>query len=144
MDLSITALSQLTGMDRRTITERLRELPHKPGPRNGKLYSGREALRLLRGEDGEHLDPSQEKAQLDRERRLLVEMERRQKEGELIPASQVEAAWTGYVATTKSRLMSLPSRLAPEMVRAKTIREAEKVIKVAVIECLEELSGSHE
>jgi len=40
--------------------------------------------------------------------------------------------------------MALPSRLAPEMVRAKTIREAEKVIKAAVIECLEELSGSHE
>ena len=96
--------------------------------------------------DDENDDPEQmgPKERLDWYRGEKERLALKQQRGELIPASQVEAGWTGYVANTKSRLMALPSRLAPEMVRAKTIREAEKVIKAAVIECLEELSGSHE
>lgn len=68
---------------------------------------------------------------------MLMERDR----GVLLPADQVEAAWSDHITVAKGRLLSLPSRVSGELLSLKTQRDIEKVIRNAVITILEELSG---
>ena len=71
----------------------------------------------------------------------LTLLEYRQRVGELIPKDEVAAAWAENVAIAKGRLLSLPSRVSGEVLRLKTQREVEELIKAAIVTILEELAG---
>jgi len=71
----------------------------------------------------------------------LMQLEYRQRVGELIPKDEVAAAWAENVAIAKGRLLSLPSRVSGEVLRLKTQREVEELIKAAIVTILEELAG---
>lgn len=70
----------------------------------------------------------------------LTLLEYKQRTGELIPKDDVAAAWADQIAIAKGRLLSLPSRVSGEVLRLKTQREIEEVIKGAIVVILEELS----
>ena len=70
----------------------------------------------------------------------LTLLEYKQRTGELIPKDEVAAAWADQIAIAKGRLLSLPSRVSGEVLRLKTQREIEEVIKGAIVVILEELS----
>lgn len=72
----------------------------------------------------------------------LTLLEYRQRIGELIPKDEVATAWADQIAIAKGRLLSLPSRVSGEVLRLRTQREIEDVIKAALITILEELSGT--
>lgn len=140
MLVTISKLSDLTGMSRTTISPLLdKQLQFEPGPHGGKLYESADALRILYQPGA--LDPIQEKAQLDRARRIAIETEQRKKDGELIPADQVAEAWTGYVLNTKSRLRGIPSRVSSALVGLSDMRAIERTLLGAIDEALSELSG---
>lgn len=76
MELSINELADLTGKDRRTITQRLEQLDYEDGPKGAHLYDSRRALALIYGpvSSGKSLDQAKteqalESAQLARVRR---------------------------------------------------------------------------
>jgi len=143
MLVSMNYLAELTGKDRRAVARRLSHLPTTPGPKNSKQVDSREALELIYGGngDGAHLDPSKERALLDRERRRQLELTNGRLERELIPKDEVAAAWSANVAIAKGRLLSLPSRVSSEVLRLTSQREIENAIRDRINEILTELSG---
>ena len=71
----------------------------------------------------------------------LTLLEYRQRVGELIPKDEVAAAWAENIAIAKGRLLALPSRVSGDVLRLKTQREVEELIKGAIVTVLEELAG---
>ncbi len=88
----------------------------------------------------ETLSPQAERARLDRARAELAELDLGRKRLELIPKNEVAAAWSSQIHIAKSRLLSLPSRVSGEILRLRTQREIEGVIRDRIIEILDELS----
>lgn len=81
------------------------------------------------------------KAKRETYRAHIAELEFKQKAGELVAVSDVIAEWGNQIQIAKGRLLALPARLAPDMVRSTDIRTAERAIRSALISILEELSG---
>ena len=89
----------------------------------------------------ETLSPQSERARLDRARAELAELELSRRRRELVPVEEVAQAWSEQVLIAKNRLLSLPSRVSSDVLRLKTQREIEAVIKEKVVEILTELSN---
>ena len=89
----------------------------------------------------ENLSPQAERARLDRARAELAELELSRRRRELIPVEEVAQAWSEQVTIAKNRLLSLPSRVSSDVLRLKTQRAIENVLKEAVIQILTELSN---
>ena len=122
-------------------TRRLRQIEETDdvGRANDGSYPPDAFGRWLRSRE-DRLDPAQERAQLDRQRRLDLERKAAIDEGQLIPIEQVAEAWAGQVRVAKERLMSLPARLAPSVTRQTEMRETEKIIREAIHGVLTELA----
>lgn len=63
---------------------------------------------------------------------------------ELIPVEEVAAAWAQNIAIAKGRLLSLPSRVSSEVLRLKSQRDVELLLRNKLFEILTELSGEIE
>lgn len=63
-------------------------------------------------EDGTAYDYDQEKARLTHHQANAAAQEDQRKRGELIPAADVQQYWSDIVSNARSRLLSLPSRIA--------------------------------
>jgi hypothetical protein len=83
------------------------------------------------------------KARADHEelKAALRDLEVKQKTGELLPRDEVARAWSEQIAIAKGRLLSLPARVSADVLRLKTQREIERVLKAALVTILEELAG---
>ena len=84
-------------------------------------------------------DYNEERARHEREKRMLAELARQEKERELLRRDDVTAAWAAAVAMTRTKLLGVPS-----VVRARIphleIDEVE-VITTLIREALEELAA---
>lgn len=129
--MSVNKLSQITLMDRRTIAKRLTSMKAST---KGE-YESSEALRLIFAP--ESLDGAQEKAQLDRTRRELLELKKGFEEKRLLDAGEVKMKWASVVTTIRTRLLNIPSRLAIEVPpnhAPEVAHEAKKLIYEALTE----------
>lgn len=79
------------------------------------------------------------RARSEFERANLLELERKQKEGLLLPVDQVEKVWANSITIAKTKLLALPSRLRQRIphLTLEEIAIAEGLIR----ECLEELAS---
>lgn len=144
MMMGLNQLADLTGRAPKTIRKALDGLPPKPGPNRSLLWDTKQALPLiygLRPEGGDRLDPQQEKAQLDRERRLIAELERKQREGALLDKNDVAEEWAAVSEIAKSRWLAYPSRMAPEVAGLTSHRQIEDRLRDGVYEILREFIG---
>jgi phage terminase Nu1 subunit (DNA packaging protein) len=66
--------------------------------------------------DGRFVGEREERVRLLRAEATLKEIELAKEQGQMIALSDVEATLTDLVLTTKSRIMAIPPRLAPELV----------------------------
>jgi phage terminase Nu1 subunit (DNA packaging protein) len=146
MKASITTLSSWTGLDRRTVQKRLEGLDFVNNGTAGHHYESTEALRrIYLGEPaatGENLDPQQEKAALDAARRRLAELDYQKRTGELIAADVVQETWIRMAGACRSKLLTLPGRLAVSVTGCSTVHETEQVAKDLVHEALAELAAN--
>ena len=85
-------------------------------------------------------DHAAERARLLRAKADLAEMEARGRQGALIPAEAMEAAWTAIRARLRTRLLGLPDRLAPLCHEETTIAGTRDQIRRAVRDALEDLA----
>lgn len=69
-----------------------------------------------------------------------VERENRAADGELINASVVETAWQDILMRVRSRLLQLPSTLAPILVKQTDLNAVQAEIKTGIHDALAELS----
>ena len=88
--------------------------------------------------DPEQMEP---KVRLDWYRgereRLVLERDR----GRLLDADEVAAAWLAQIGVAKGRLLTLPARLASDLLGLSEPREAERILRAALTEVLEELAN---
>lgn len=116
MKVSYNQLQDLTGMSYRTIKKRIEGLePIGAGQNNANLFDSRDALRLIYNHDktaGGKLDAIEEKALLDKSKRIAQEMKNAETEGRLIDATDNAKFWTDCILAWKSKLQSIPTKLA--------------------------------
>jgi phage terminase Nu1 subunit (DNA packaging protein) len=72
----------------------------------------------------------------------MAEMRAAEARGELIPAQDVREVLTSVLGRVRSKLLSLPAKLAPQMVNLGSVVHAEEHIRGAVHEALAELAGT--
>lgn len=88
--------------------------------------------------DGDLPDYNESRARSEYERANLLELERRQKEGLLLPAEQVKKVWDNSVTIARTKLLAVPTRLRQRIphLTLEEINIAEELIR----ESLQELS----
>jgi hypothetical protein len=84
-------------------------------------------------------DYNESRARSEYEKANLLELERKQKEKLLLPADQVERVWANTVATVKTKLLAVPTRLRQRIphLSLEEVAIADELIR----ESLMELSG---
>jgi phage terminase Nu1 subunit (DNA packaging protein) len=89
--------------------------------------------------DSDLPDYNESRARSEYERANLLELERKQKEGLLLPAEQVEKVWANSVTIARTKLLGVPTRLRQRIphLTLEEIAIAEELIR----ESLEELAG---
>jgi hypothetical protein len=88
---------------------------------------------------------SSKDGETDRERKLraeadLLEMEVQEKRGELLPALEAREAWRGEVLRCKTKLLSIPNKIGPQLV-GQPLPETVAILSREVNEALAELAN---
>ena len=88
------------------------------------------------------LDLTAERARKAKEEADSLEMRNAQMRGELLPRGDVDAAVGAAFARVRAKMLSVPGKTAAEVVAVESPTEAEALIRDAVVDVLEELSGT--
>jgi len=140
--LSISALSVLTGRDRRTISAKLKNV--KPLRKEGRsiLYSPPDALAAIYNVDDQGaLDHTHESARLKKAQADKTELEVSVLRGDLIHADEVSLDWAEMVTAFRSKILNLPATAAVRVVGL-SLKEIETELKDLVFQALTELKES--
>lgn len=140
-----TKLAEIIGVSHKTLTEWQNDgMPFVKGPSTnaGNEYDTVVCIewRINKLMSKDNYDLTVERARLAKEQADAKEMDNAVTRGELVAASEVVAQWRGEFARAKSKLLSMPSKLAPLMVGVKTPAEAQSILETVVWEALNELS----
>jgi len=137
---TVNSLSIELRRDRRTLTKIIAESGLKPvseGKRS-KYYHLADVVGALFGSDD--LDLQQERAKLAQKQTEKAELQIAEMRTTLIDAEEVKETWTKYVMSCRAKLLSLPTKMASEVLTVDTLQEAQDVIKLHVNEALKELA----
>lgn len=108
--LTVTQISELTGVSEKTALKRLRARAIQPVREDGRaLYFAPQAALPVVLQVGEGLNPAAEKARLDRAKAELAELELAKRRRELLESGDVERGWSGMVLTWKERVRGVPA-----------------------------------
>ena len=103
----------------------------------------RDYVRYLRdrayGKDMRPSDQHTERTRLLKGQADKVELEVGELERSLIPAEAVEAAWLDHVMSARAVLLALPTKLAPAVMGATTMREVEEFARDEIYRALDAL-----
>lgn len=86
-------------------------------------------------------DYTTHRMRLTRAKADIMEMEKAQMEEKLIPASDIETAWTEATTNMRAKLLSLPTKAAAEVFSAESISEVKNLLKEQIYEALNELEN---
>lgn len=145
-ELSGNQLSELTGFDRRRVSKTLRGVDPVRVDGKTKYYDPREALPLLYhvhtepSAEGVVLNLDQERAWRERRTREKLEIELRRSRGELVEVRLAAFMLEQIIAACRAHLLALPTKLAPLVLGAKTLRQCKAKLEAGVDEALHELS----
>jgi phage terminase Nu1 subunit (DNA packaging protein) len=149
--LSINELSELTGIDRRTVKKRLLGLPSKHGPKGALLYDPQAALRAVMFPDQPESDElGDTPPKWVSEARFAAAQAKREEirlamdEGAAIDAEDVKRAWTAVVVATKQKILAIPSKAESRHVDGMSAKDLRLMLDVEVREALEEMATAPE
>jgi hypothetical protein len=92
--------------------------------------------------DGSGTDYNAERTRLTKIKADLAEFEKEQVSNKLIPSADVEQAWSMMVANAKTRLLSIPVKVASSLFAAQNNMNAiREIVEIQIIEALQELSN---
>ena len=137
--LSITKLVEITGKTSRTVNKRLEKLESIPSERAGILYDSKIALPLIYELSG--MSPQDEKARLDRLRADKVELDIKIATGELVKLDEISDAWVRSGTNTKTKILNVPTKIAPLVIGCKTIPQVKEIVDKALHEALADFDG---
>lgn len=107
----------------------------------------RNYIRFLRDKpanlpDGTGTDYNAERTRLTKIKADLAEFEKEQVSNKLIPSADVEQAWSMMVSNAKTRLLSIPVKVASALFAAQNNMNAiREIVEIQIIEALQELSN---
>lgn len=148
--ISINMLSQLTGKDRRTVTDRLERVEPVLDEPKKKLFEIKKALPVIFGpqlrdvdgdEEPDFFDPQLERAKLDRTRRRRLELEIDIQKRNLIPKEELEQALADVFGSVRAKLLNIPSKIAQRHHAKLTKKQLQALSKELINETLQELSS---
>jgi phage terminase Nu1 subunit (DNA packaging protein) len=93
-----------------------------------------------RMQSGSDPDLQRERALLTKVQRETAELELAALRGEMHKSEDVMTVWTECVVNCRSRLLSIPTKLAPVLYEAETVADIQEALKKAVYEALDELA----
>ena len=139
MRMTVNALADLTGLDRRRIKKAVSGLVPERSGRNS-TYLPSEALPYIYcSEDGAY-DLTQERARLAHFQADKAEHEARQISGELIEIEEVAEAVGQEYNNVRARLLAIPSKAAATVCHLSEPHEIQEVLRAAIHDALAELS----
>lgn len=94
------------------------------------------------GEEDKQLDLAQERAKLTIEQTRKAKLERKQLEGSLLDVEAVTVAIQQMTSAVRAKLLSIPTKLAQDLVNIETPLEVQEIIKIQIYELLNELSSA--
>ena len=142
-ELSISELSVLTGFTRETVAKRLQDVAFTTVG-VARRFDSKLALPALyeaaAGGGNAQTNLMVERAKLAATQRQKLELEIGVMQRDLIPASVVEATWSGMTSAARQRLLALPYRLAVDAIAADGVfARIESAAHELIREALEEL-----
>lgn len=81
-----------------------------------------------------------QRARLTKAKADEAELKFKERSGELIPVEHIEAAWQKVGSVLRTRMLSLPSKLAPRLVTMKDAPAIQRLIDREISDALNELS----
>lgn len=72
----------------------------------------------------------------------ILGLEKSQLEGKLIPAEKVEQAWIAMASAFRAKILSIPSKYAPQLTGLLSFIEIERILNDAIYAALTELSDA--
>ncbi len=99
-----------------------------------------EISRRIEQADGQALDLNYERARLAKAQATKTEREIAIMDRKLIPAERVESVWGGMIAAFRSRMLALPSRVAPQVAAENDPHVVDAMLTDVCHEALTELS----
>ncbi len=139
---SINALAVEIGRDRRTITAALRGVAPDgvtDGGYDGWTVRTAMAALALRGAG---LGPELQRARLDAARADLAEFALAQKTAGLVPAEQIDQAWTAITGAIRDRVLMIPGLAAARIDPSRPVTEIESHIRHEIDAALNAISGA--
>lgn len=94
----------------------------------------------LKGQDTAPDSLKKHRARLTAARADVAELERDAMAAKQVPIEQVDATWATAVGTMRSRLLTIPSKVAARIHAAKTTNDAQEIVRREIFDVLEELS----
>lgn len=70
----------------------------------------------------------------------LVELELEKEKGSVVPVKDIQRQWTNLVLSCKTKLLSIPTKLAPIMATETDINVCKNILETSINEALTELS----
>jgi phage terminase Nu1 subunit (DNA packaging protein) len=89
----------------------------------------RHKVALAKAGDANMLSLVAERSRLTKIRADAAEREARKLAGELVPAADIEAAWLAVAGTVRSRILLIPSKIAPRIAALRTPAEAQALLQ---------------
>ena len=120
----------------------------RPGPgKKGNQYDTAEVIRWMiarrSNPDGEHIDGAFEKARLDRERADAQALKNAVDRGDMVSLEAVADALADVLITTRSRLLGMPTSLAPLLIGITKIPVLERMLSDEIADCLNDITGEN-
>lgn len=86
-------------------------------------------------------DYTTHRMRLTRAKADIMEMERAGMEEKLIPAEDIEQAWIEAAVNMRAKMLSLPTKVSPDVFAAESLAEVKNILKEQIYEALAELEN---
>lgn len=111
------------------------------GQREHHYFIMKDVIEHIMTEGAGKLNPQQEAARLNKERRIKVELENAELRGELCRTDDVRKMWFNIITNAKTKLRGLPHKLVHRILAASELKEGLVIMEQGIAEVLDELSG---
>ena len=139
---TISGLAAELDKDRRTITRALRDVPHDGKEGRYRAWHMTTVLASMAGGAGDALDLTAERARFAAAQADDREMKNALARRDQITVGEFHQMMVASFGRVRAKMLSLPGKLGPLVVAAKTAAEAQALIRDGVNEALNELAST--
>jgi phage terminase Nu1 subunit (DNA packaging protein) len=140
--ITISKFAELTKLSRNTVRYWKESEPNFPDPLPGTgNYQTVDLLRFWASLQGRERDALRDaEVRLKTAQANRTELQAEQAAGALVLASEVESTWSSYIANCRAKLLSIPSKIAPELSGLDDPTDCQTLLTTVLHDALSELA----